>query len=92
LGRTERAFFEAESDSPFYLHRKLADENVPKATKDYMLSEDNIRNVIQLRDELSACGNDGISYRIMKIGSPEAVKFMRYTIKVTIRCDRVTDS
>jgi hypothetical protein len=89
---TERAFYEAEPDSPFYLHRKLPDENVLEAMKDYMLSEDNIRDVIMSRDKLSASGNDGISYRIMKARDPEAVKFMICIIKVTIRCDRVMDS
>jgi hypothetical protein len=63
---TKRAFYEAEPDSPFYLHRKLSDEDIPEIMKDYMISEDNIRDIIRSRDELSASDNDGISYKIMK--------------------------
>jgi hypothetical protein len=37
----ERAFFQAEPDSPFYLHRKLPDEDVPETMKDYLRSEAN---------------------------------------------------
>jgi hypothetical protein len=85
----ERAFFEAESDSLSYLHRQLPDENVPEATKDYILSEEKIRDAIRSEDELSACSNHGISNRIMKTGGSEAAKFMRYIIKATIRCGRV---
>jgi hypothetical protein len=62
----------------------LPDEDIPEAMKDCMPSEDNIRDVIRSRDELSACGNDRISYRIMKAEGPEAMKFMRYIIKATI--------
>jgi hypothetical protein len=92
VGPAKRAFYEAEPDSPFYLYRKSPHENVPEAMKDYMRSEDNIRDVTRSRDELSASGNNGINCRIMKIGGLEAVKFMRYLIKATIRCDRVMDS
>jgi hypothetical protein len=41
-GPTERAFSEAEPNSPFYLRRKSPHEDTPEATKDYMLSEHNI--------------------------------------------------
>jgi hypothetical protein len=58
----------------------------------YILSADNIRAVIRLRDDLSACGNDGISYRIMKPAGSKAIKFMKLIIKATIRCDQVFDS
>jgi hypothetical protein len=54
---------------------------------EYMLSTENIQAVIRSRDELSACGNDDISYRIMKAAGPEGVKFMKRAIKPTIRCD-----
>jgi hypothetical protein len=53
-----------------------------------MLSEDNIRDVIRSRDDLSACGNDGINYQIMKAADPEGVRFMRTIIKATIKCRR----
>jgi hypothetical protein len=76
-GPMQKAFIEAETNSSFYLHRKLPDENVSEALNDYMLSEHNMRDVIRSRDELNAYGNDGISYRIMKAGPPEAAKFMK---------------
>jgi hypothetical protein len=53
---------------------------------EYMLSTANIQAVIRSRDELSACGNDDISYKIMKAPGPETVKFMKWIIKATIRC------
>jgi hypothetical protein len=89
---TERIFYQTELDSPFSLHCKLPDKNVIKAMKDSTRAEDNIRDIIRSRDELSASGNDGISHKIMKARGAEAVKFMRYIIKATIRCDRVMDS
>jgi hypothetical protein len=54
-----------------------------------MLSEDNIWAVIRWRDNLSACGNNSINYRIVKAAGPEAIKFMKRIIKTTIRCDRM---
>jgi hypothetical protein len=33
-GSIERAFVEAQPDSPFDLHRKLPDEDIPEAMKD----------------------------------------------------------
>jgi hypothetical protein len=59
---------------------------------EYMLSTENSSVIIRSRDELNACGNDGISYKIIKAAGPEAVKFMKRIIKATIRCDRVFDS
>jgi hypothetical protein len=91
-GPSKQAFFEAGQDSPFYLHKKLPDENVREDMMEHMLSDDNIRAVIRSRDDLSVCGNDGINYRIMKTAVPEAVKFMKRIIKATIRCGRVFDS
>jgi hypothetical protein len=88
---TERIFYQAELDSPFSLHYKLLDENVIEAMKDSTLAENNIRDVIRSRDELSASGNDGVSHKITKARGAEAVKFMRYIIKATIRCDRVIE-
>jgi hypothetical protein len=91
-GLPEQAFYEAEPDSQFHLNRKLPDEDIPEDVMKYMLSGDNIRVVLRSRDDLSACGNDGISYKIMKAAGPEAVKFMKHIIKAMIRCGRVFDS
>jgi hypothetical protein len=91
-GPPKEEFFEADEQSQFHIFKKLPDDNVPEEMMEYMLSDDNIRAVIRSRDDLSACGNDGISYRIMKAAGQEAVKFMRRIIKATIRCGRVFDS
>jgi hypothetical protein len=85
----KQVFFKAEQDSPFHLNKKLPDKDVPEDMMEYILSEDNIRAVIRSRDDLNACGNDGISYRIMKAAKPEAVKFMKRIIKATIQYGRV---
>jgi hypothetical protein len=91
-GPTKKAFAQAEPDSPFYLHCKLPDEDIPEAMKNYMLSEDNIRDVIRSRDEVDPAGSDRISYRIMKAGGPEAIKFMTCITKATIRSRRMVES
>jgi hypothetical protein len=49
-----------------------------------MLSDDNIRNVIRLRDDLSTRGNDGINYRTVKAFGPQRVEFIRHIIKAMI--------
>jgi hypothetical protein len=92
VGQTERAFYEAERDSPFYLHRKLPDEDGPEAMIDYVLPEANIRDVIRSRDKLSATGSDGMSHKIMKARNAQVVKFMRDIVNAIIRCGRVMGS
>jgi hypothetical protein len=91
-GPPKQAFFEVEQDSPFHLHKKLPDEDVSEDMIESMLSDDNIRVFIRPRNDRSACGNDGISYKIMNGAGPEAVKCMKRIIKATIRCGRVFDS
>jgi hypothetical protein len=85
------AFFEAEENFEFFLYRKLPDDNVPEEMRDYLFSDDNIRDVIRSRDDLSACGNDGIRYQIVKAAGPQRVKFMKHLIKATIQ-SRLTGS
>jgi hypothetical protein len=91
-GLPKQKFFEAEQDCPFHLNKKLPDEDVPETMIEYMLSTENILVIITSRDELSACGNDGISSRIMKAAGPEAVKLMKRIVKAIFRCGRVFDS
>jgi hypothetical protein len=57
-----------------------------------MLSDDNILDVIRLRDDLSVCGNDGISYRTVKAAGPQGVKFIRHIIKAMIQNCRIPES
>jgi hypothetical protein len=87
-----QAFSVAGQDSPFHLYKKLSDEGIPEDMMEYTLSDDNIRAVIRSRDDRNACGNDRISYRIMKAAGPEAVKFMKRIIKAKIRYCQIFDS
>jgi hypothetical protein len=60
--------------------------------EELMLDEKNIAEVIKSREDLSASGVDGISYRIMKTAGTEGVKFMKFLIRVSIRSGRVISS
>jgi hypothetical protein len=53
--------------------------------EEFMLDEKNIAEVIKSREDLSASGVDGISYRIMKAAGTEGVKFMKLLIQASIR-------
>jgi hypothetical protein len=57
-----------------------------------MLSEDNIAQVIKSRQDLSACGVDGISYRIMKGAGRERVKFMKLLVRACIQSGKVINT
>jgi hypothetical protein len=59
---------------------------------EFMLSEKNIKEVIQSRQDLSSNGNDGVGYRIIKAAGQEGVKFMKLIIEATIRCKKVFKS
>jgi hypothetical protein len=67
----QQAFFEARENSKFSLIQKLPEDNAPRAIMNYMLSDDNIRDIIRLRDNLSAYVNDGISYKTVKAAGPQ---------------------
>jgi hypothetical protein len=66
MGQPTQAFVEAEQGSPFHPDKKLTDEDAPEEMMECMLSLDSIQAAIRSRDDLSACGNDRISYTIMK--------------------------
>jgi hypothetical protein len=87
-----QTFFEADENTKFFLHRKLPDDDIPKKMMEYMLSDDNIRDVIRSCDDLSARGNDGISYQIVKAAGLQGVDFMRHIIKAIIQSRRVLGS
>jgi hypothetical protein len=55
----------------------------------FMLDEKNIAEVIKSREDLSASGVDGISYRIMKGAGAAGVKFMKLLVRASIRSGRV---
>jgi hypothetical protein len=54
--------------------------------KEYMVEEKHIRNVINSRDDLSACGVDGVSHQLFKTARQGSIKFMKDIIKASIRC------
>jgi hypothetical protein len=54
-----------------------------------MLNDKNITDVINLREDLSACGVDGISYRIMKKAGDSGVKLMKLLIRACMRSEQI---
>jgi hypothetical protein len=89
--RPREDFVEAEENSKFYLEPKILPED-EEALEEYMLNEKNISEVIKSREDLSACGVDGISYRIMKGAGAEGIKFMKHLIRACIRGGKVINS
>jgi hypothetical protein len=63
--RPREDFVEAEENTKFHIEPQIVQED-DEALEEFMLNEKNIRQVIKSRQDLSACGVDGISYRIMK--------------------------
>jgi hypothetical protein len=59
---------------------------------EFMLSEKNIKEVMQSRQDLSSNGNDGVGYRIIKAAGQDGAKFMKLIIEATIRCKKVFKS
>jgi hypothetical protein len=60
--------------------------------EEFMVDEKHIRDVINSRDDLSACGVDRISYQLFKAAKQGSIEFMRHIIKAAIRCGRVMTS
>jgi 3-dehydroquinate dehydratase len=80
--RPEREFVEAEPDSMFHLEAVLT-EKEEEEMQSFMLDEKKIAEVIRSRDDLSANGIDGISYRVIKAAGAgaEGVKFVRILVR-----------
>jgi hypothetical protein len=89
--RPEMDFKEAEVSTEFFMDSKLT-EREEDEMEAYMLNERNIAQVIKSREDLSACGVDGISYRIIKGAGREGVNFMQLLIRACIRSGRVMTS
>jgi hypothetical protein len=85
--RPENGFGEAQPGSPLFLEEILPREEESEM-KEFMLKKENIKNVIKSRQDLSACGPDGISYRIIKSAGGQGVKFMRILINASIECGK----
>jgi hypothetical protein len=60
--------------------------------EEYMVEEKHIRDVINSRDDLSACGVDGVSSQLFNAAKQGSVEFMKHIIKALIRCGRVMTS
>jgi hypothetical protein len=88
-GPPPEPFVEAEKDTPFFLEPRITEARMPLEMMTYMLKEENIRAVIRSRQDLSASGNDGISYRVIKGAGRFGVLFMKSIIEATIRCGKV---
>jgi hypothetical protein len=86
-----QGFIEAEEGSEFFLEKILPDQ-VSNEMERYMLDEDHITEVIQSRDDLSASGIDGISYRIFKAAGKAGVTFIQTIIGAAIRCGKIMGS
>jgi hypothetical protein len=89
--RPERDFIEAEAGSRFYLDARISD-NEEDELPGFPLDEDKVAEVIRSRDDLSANGLDGISYRMIKGTGPEGVRFVRRLVRRIIKSGRVMTS
>jgi hypothetical protein len=74
--RPEQDFIEANQGSRFHLEARITEKDDDELQR-FMLDEEKIAEVIKSRDDLSANGIDGISYRVIKGAGPEGVKFVR---------------
>jgi hypothetical protein len=80
-------FTEATEGSPLFLEPRIPGD-ADNEMEEFMMDESNIKKVINSRQDLSACGPDGISYRILKSAGEEGVKYMKILTKACIRCGR----
>jgi hypothetical protein len=78
--RPEDDFVEADDSSVFHLNPLITDREEEEMER-FILDEKNISEVIKLREDLSSCGVDGVSYRIMKGAGTEGVKFMKLLVR-----------
>jgi hypothetical protein len=87
-----REDFEEElSDMDVCLDQKIPAEGWEEM-EEYMVEEKHIRDVINSRDDLSACGVDEVSCRLFKAAKQGSIEFMKHIIKTSIRCGRVMTS
>jgi hypothetical protein len=84
-------FEEALPNTDVYLDQKVPAE-VSEEIEEYIVEEKHIRDMINSRNDLSACGVDGVSYKLFKAAKQGSVKFMNHIIKASIRCGRVMTS
>jgi hypothetical protein len=81
-------FEEATEESIFHLEPRIPEE-ASEEMMEYMVDEKHIAEVINSRQDLSACGVDDISYQIIKAARGEGVRFMKNLIRASMECGRV---
>jgi hypothetical protein len=69
----------------FFYNVGIPEESGAADMMEFIVSEKNIREVIRSRQDMSATGNDGIGYRIIKAAGQEGVTLMKLIIEGTIR-------
>jgi hypothetical protein len=84
-------FEEALPNTDAYLDQKIPAEE-SEEMEEYVVEEKHIRDVINSRDDLSACGVDGVSYQLFKAAKQGSVEFMKHIITASIRFGLVMTS
>jgi hypothetical protein len=84
-------FNEASPESPLFLEEKIP-ADATETMKEFMLNEKHIREVINSRSDIGACGPDGISNVILKAAGKEGIRFMKNIIQGCITYGRVLES
>jgi hypothetical protein len=89
--RPEQEFIEADQGSRFHLNAVITEQE-EEDLQGFFLDEKKIAEAIKSRDDLSANGIDGISYRVIKAAGAEGVKFVRTLVRGIIMSERVMSS
>jgi hypothetical protein len=84
-------FEETLPNTDVYVDQKIPAEGSEEMAQ-YMVEEKHIRDVINSRDDLSACGVDGVSCQLFKAAKQGSIEFMKHIITASIRCGRVMTS
>jgi hypothetical protein len=88
--RPEQEFIEADQGSRFHVNAVIMGQE--EDLQGFLLDEKKIAELIKPRDDLSANGVDGISYRVIKGAGAEGVKFVWTLIRGIIKSGRVMSS
>jgi hypothetical protein len=84
-------FAEALPNTDIYLDQRIPAEG-SEEMEEYVAEEKHIRDVINSRDDLSACGVNGGSYQLFKAAKQGSIEFMKHIIEASIRGGRVMTS
>jgi hypothetical protein len=84
-------FREARDGSEFELEQKIGDQQGDDLQA-YILGGKKTKTVINSRQDLSACGVDGTSHRLIKSAKEEGVKVIRIVVEACVRNGRVLES